>query len=127
MKFVEKVFIPAYKNYDILLSCGNTDALYKIFNMLIDPGDFVIVEEFTYPSALEAMHPLQVQTVPIKMDREGMLDTDLEDILSNWDLSCRNRGKRPKMMYTVTYHPFPILVLIVEQCWPKSNGRNVKS
>jgi len=43
LKFVEKVFIPAYKNYDILLSCGNTDALYKIFNMLIDPGDFVIV------------------------------------------------------------------------------------
>lgn len=78
--------------------------------MLLDPGDFVIVEEFTYPSALECMHPLQVQTVPIKMDREGMLDTDLEDTLSNWDLSWRNRGKRPKMMYTVTYGPLTLQI-----------------
>lgn len=71
--------------------------------MLLDPGDFVLVEEFTYPSALEAMHPLQVQTIGVKMDREGMLDTALEDILSGWDNSWHARGKRPKVMYTVTY------------------------
>jgi aromatic amino acid aminotransferase I / 2-aminoadipate transaminase len=100
LKFVEKVYIPAYKDYDILLSCGNTDALYKIFNMLLDPEDSVLVEEFTYPSALEALHPLQVNTVAVKMDREGMLDTDLEDILSKWD---KKRGRRPRVMYTVTY------------------------
>lgn len=99
---MEKVYVPAYKDYDILLSCGNTDALYKIFNMLLDPGDSVIVEEFTYPSAIEAMHPLQVNTVAIKMDREGMLDTDLEDVLSNWEMNLRGRGRRPKVMYTVT-------------------------
>jgi aromatic amino acid aminotransferase I / 2-aminoadipate transaminase len=102
-EFVEKVYIPGYKNWDILLSCGNTDALYKIFNMLFDPGDYVLVEDFTYPSALESMHPLRVNTIGVKMDREGMLDTDLEDILSNWDKSWRTRGKRPKAMYTVTY------------------------
>lgn len=102
LKFVEKVYIPAYKDYDVLLSCGNTDALYKIFNMLLDPEDFVLVEEFTYPSALEAMHPLQVTTVAVKMDREGMLDSDLEEILSKWD---KKRGRRPRVMYTVTYNP----------------------
>jgi aromatic amino acid aminotransferase I len=104
-EFVEKVYIPAYSDYDILMTCGNTDALYKIFNMLIDPGDFVLVEEFTYPSALESMHPLQSQTVAVKMDREGMLDTHLEEILSGWDLSWRGRGRRPRVMYTVTYPP----------------------
>lgn len=111
------MYIPAYRDYDILLSCGNTDALYKIFNMLLDAGDFVLVEEFTYPSALESMHPLQVEMVPVKMDREGMLDTDLEDILTNWDLSRRG-GRRPKMMYTVTY--LHLLIYLTSQSWSKS-------
>ena len=96
--------------------------------MLLDPGDFVIVEEFTYPSALECMHPLQVQTVPIKMDREGMLDTDLEDVLSNWDLSWRHRGKRPKIMYTVTYLSKHLRYRLTgEKCWSKPHGRDFKS
>jgi aromatic amino acid aminotransferase I / 2-aminoadipate transaminase len=96
------VYIPGYKDYNILLSCGNTDALYKIFNMLLDPGDFILVEEYTYPSALEALYPLQAQTMAVKVDRQGMLDTDLEEILSTWELSCRGRGRRPRVMYTVT-------------------------
>src|SRR5271154_2730422 len=107
LKFVEKVYRPGFKDYDILLSCGNTDALYKIFHLLLDPDDSVLVEEFTYPSALESMHPLQVNKIGVKMDREGMLDTDLEDILSNWEMT--HRGSRPKAMYTVTYIPFPPL------------------
>jgi aromatic amino acid aminotransferase I len=73
--------------------------------MLLDPGDFVLVEEFTYPSALEALHPLQVQTIAVKIDREGMLVTDLEDILSTWDLNWHGRGRRPRVMYTVPYSP----------------------
>ena len=101
LEFVEKVYTPGFGDYNILLSCGNTDALYKIFNMLLDPGDYVLVEEFTYPSALETMRPLQVETVGVKMDREGMLDTDFEKMLNNWTLP-----RRPKVLYTVTYSPF---------------------
>jgi aromatic amino acid aminotransferase I / 2-aminoadipate transaminase len=126
LKFVEKVYRPAYKDYDILLSCGNTDALYKIFNMTLDPGDSVIVEEFTYPSALESMHPLQVNTVGIKMDREGMLDTDLEQVLANWEFSPRGRGKRPHVMYTVTYHHHPLFLANWEGR-SKSDGWNTES
>ena len=100
LEFVEKVYTPGFKDYDILLSCGNTDAMYKIFHLLLDPDDSILVEEFTYPSALECIYPLRVNTIGVKMDREGMLDTDLEDILSNWEI--RNRGRRPKVMYTVT-------------------------
>jgi len=102
-EFVEKVYVPGFKDYDILLSCGNTDALYKIFHLLLDPGDSILVEEFTYPSALESVRPLQVNKIAVKMDREGMLDTDLEDILCNWEMT--HRGRRPKAMYTVAYIP----------------------
>jgi aromatic amino acid aminotransferase I / 2-aminoadipate transaminase len=93
--------------------------------MLLDPGDFILVEEFTYPSALEAMHPLQVHTVPVKMDHQGMLDTDLEDILSTWDLRWRGRSRRPKTMYTVTYTPFKTSLIL--QSWSKSYRRYIES
>lgn len=96
------MYIPAYKDYNILLSCGNTDALYKIFNMLLDPGDLILVEEYTYPSALETLYSLQAKTVAVKVDKQGMLDTDLEEILSTWDLSWRSQSRRPRVMYTVT-------------------------
>jgi aromatic amino acid aminotransferase I / 2-aminoadipate transaminase len=76
----------------------------------MDPEDSVIVEEFTFPTALRSMHPLQVNTVGIKMDREGMLDTDLEQVLSNWELSHYRRGKRPHVMYTVPYLPHLVVL-----------------
>jgi DNA-binding transcriptional MocR family regulator len=48
---------------------------------------------------------LQVQTIAVKMDREGVLTSHLEEILSGWDLNWRGRGRRPKVMYTVTQTP----------------------
>jgi aromatic amino acid aminotransferase I / 2-aminoadipate transaminase len=117
------VYVPGFKDYDILLTCGNTDALYKMFNMLLDPGDAALFEEYTYPSALEAMHPLQVRPIAVKMDRQGMLDSDLEDILSNWDSNVR--GSPPKVMYTVTYLPF--LISLIFQGGSKSHRWDIKS
>jgi aromatic amino acid aminotransferase I / 2-aminoadipate transaminase len=67
--------------------------------MLLNPGDSVIFEEYTYPSALETMHPLRIMPVPIKMDEEGMLDTELRDILDNWN--TEKQGRKPRVMYTV--------------------------
>ena len=94
--------------------------------MVLDPEDSVIVEEFTYPSALESMHPLQVNTVGIKMDREGMLDTDLEDVLSHWEFSSRGRGKRPHVMYTVTYRRLSVAHSNMKG-WAKPDWRNTES
>jgi aromatic amino acid aminotransferase I / 2-aminoadipate transaminase len=85
-----------------LLSCGNTDALYKIFNMVLDPGDFVLVEEFTYPSALASLRPLRVNTIGVKLDSEGILESDLLHILTNWRTTHPNT-KYPKLIYTVPY------------------------
>lgn len=54
-------------------------------------------------NAVQNVRPRGLQVVPVKIDLEGMLPTGpggLEDVLKNWDAS---KGKRPHLMYTVTY------------------------
>ena len=51
-EFVGKVFQPAYGNWTTLLHTGNTDGWGKTVQTILNPGDGLIVSEWTYPSAL---------------------------------------------------------------------------
>ncbi|KAH8923733.1 PLP-dependent transferase [Atractiella rhizophila] len=98
---VESIYQPAYADWEVFLNCGNTHGTYLAFNLLLNEGDSLIVEEFSYPSAMEAARSLGIrQFVPIKMDAEGMLPEDLELQLANWPTT--GSGRRPRVMYTVT-------------------------
>jgi aromatic amino acid aminotransferase I len=98
-KYVETVYKPAYADWDVLLNVGNTDGWNKIVNMLMEKGDAILVEEWTYPNAANALLP-GYKFVPIKMDGEGTLPEHLEKVLGGWDESERG-AKRPKVFYTV--------------------------
>lgn len=99
-EYVEKVYKPAYADWDVLLTCGATDAWGKIVNLLMEKGDAVLVEEWTYPAALNAFLPLETELVPIKMDGEGVLPEHLDEVLGNWDEEKRGR-RRPRVFYTI--------------------------
>jgi aromatic amino acid aminotransferase I len=66
---------------------------------LMEKGDAILVEEWTYPNAANALLP-GYKFVPIKMDGEGTLPEHLEKVLGGWDESERG-AKRPKVFYTV--------------------------
>lgn len=69
----------------------------------IDDKQALLVEEYCYTNAIQAVVPRGLSIVPVKIDDEGMLASGpggLEDILDSWDVS---RGKRPHLIYTVTY------------------------
>lgn len=51
-EFVGKVFQPAYKNWTTLVHTGNTDAWFKTVQTILNPGEGLIVSEWTYPSAM---------------------------------------------------------------------------
>ncbi len=51
-EFVEKVFLPAYGNWTTLIHTGNTDGWTKVVSTILNPGDGLIVSEWTYPSAI---------------------------------------------------------------------------
>jgi len=88
-------------NHTVSLSLGNADALTKCFRLLGDPGNSFLCEEFTFSAMTNAALPLGIDWVPIRMDKDGLIPSDLERILSNWNEVTQ--GKRPHVLYTIPY------------------------
>ncbi|KZS93370.1 PLP-dependent transferase [Sistotremastrum niveocremeum HHB9708] len=99
-EFVTKVYQPAYSDFTTIVHVGNTDGWSRAVMTLCNPGDGILTEEWTYPSACAGARPLGMHVVSVKIDDEGMSSEDLEQILSTWDEEARGM-KRPHVMYTV--------------------------
>ncbi|KAK9239932.1 pyridoxal phosphate-dependent transferase [Lipomyces kononenkoae] len=99
-KHTEIVHRPQYRDWDCIMSGGNTHAMETVFRMLINPGDYVIVEEFVFPETAEGLRPLQAKMIGIEMDDEGMRSDSLRQLLEEWDETMRG-GKRPGVLYVV--------------------------
>lgn len=95
---VELVHDPPYADWATSLSCGNTSALDIILRMLCERGDWLLVEEYSYPGSLEMVKPMGINLLGIAMDDEGLLPEVLEKQLSNWD---HNRGPKPSVLYII--------------------------
>lgn len=91
--------IHAPPKHTVSLSLGNADALTKCFRLLGDPGDSFLCEEFTFSAMTNAALPLGIKWVPIRMDKDGLIPSEMEKILSNWDETLQ--GKRPHVLYTI--------------------------
>lgn len=105
--------VPYKDGAEIVLDVGSTDGFSKTLDVFVDPwspetGNIrdrpgLLCETFVYGSILSQSIPRGVQIVPVKADEGGMVATgpgSLEDVLANWDYS---KGKRPHLMYSVTY------------------------
>ena len=97
---------------EITLTVGNTDGWGKVLMALtnewseekdwIRDKEGLLVEKFAYMNAVQAARPRGLNIVPVEIDDEGMLADGpggLQDVLENWD---HKKGRRPKLMYTVT-------------------------
>lgn len=109
--------IPYLNGPEVILTNGSTDGFSKALECLSNTWDKnrdwvsdregILCEEFAYMNAIQTATPRGLQIVPVKIDLEGMLASGpggLEDLLENWDAS---KGKRPHLMYTVTYATHP--------------------
>lgn len=93
-ELTERVHAPPCE-YECLLHPGNTNAWSKVVGLLCEDDDFVIVEEYTYPSAQALWIPMGVKAVPVAADAEGILASDLREMLQNWDEKARG-SRRPR-------------------------------
>ncbi|KAM0789987.1 hypothetical protein ACM66B_005319 [Microbotryomycetes sp. NB124-2] len=100
-EFTEKVYRPGYANWDIILNAGSTDAWGKIIELLLEPGDGILCEGYTYPSALATAWPHVFKPVPLPMDGAGMTAEGLEHVLANWNEDEHDGMKRPRLLYTI--------------------------
>jgi aromatic amino acid aminotransferase I len=87
--FTAAVYRPAYANWAILAHTGNTDGLNKALITLCNPGEGLLMSEWTYPSAISTSHPIGVKPVPVGMDGQGMSATALREVLRGWDVQAR--------------------------------------
>lgn len=76
----------------ILITTGSQQALTLTAQLLLDPGDVVLVEEPTYLSALEPFRLVGAHRVPVASDAEGIVPEVLEEAL---------RRHRPRAVYLV--------------------------
>ncbi|KAK7451736.1 hypothetical protein VKT23_012415 [Stygiomarasmius scandens] len=98
--FTARIMRPGYANWQVLLNSGSTDGWSKVVNLFCEPGDYIIVEEHTFPSAQALWAPMGCKGVAVKMDKDGMIPEDLERIMENWATSHPGI-KRPHLLYTV--------------------------
>ncbi len=83
------------------MNTGSTSALDMAYRMFVNRGDCILTEEYTFSTAAETVRPIGGQCIGVKMDAEGLLPSDLDLLLSNWDPSAHNGAPKPFLLYTV--------------------------
>ena len=82
---------------DVLITSGSGQGIELINEILLEEGDTAIVEAFSFSGALGNLRRRKVNIVGIDVDEDGMrmdhLEQELEDL--------RNKGVRPKYIYTI--------------------------
>ncbi|KAK2749227.1 Aromatic/aminoadipate aminotransferase 1 [Myotisia sp. PD_48] len=97
---VEIVHNPPYSDWSVELSPGSTSGWDFALRMLVERGDYVLVEEYSFCAALESILAQGGRVASIKMDEEGLLPSSLDEVLTNWDTVARG-ARKPFVLYTI--------------------------
>ena len=97
IQHTEMVHDPPYSDWTCMMTCGNTFSLDACLQMLFNHGDTLLMEEFTFTSAIETVVPHQIHPVAMSMDDDGVNAEALEDMLTNW----KSDLPKPKVMYII--------------------------
>ncbi len=77
---------------NILITAGSQQALALVSQLLLKPGDIVLVESPTYAGALDLFRALRFKVIGIPTDEHGMQVERLEKLLQQ---------HHPKLIYTI--------------------------
>ncbi|XP_048365633.1 kynurenine/alpha-aminoadipate aminotransferase, mitochondrial-like [Sphaerodactylus townsendi] len=96
-------YTPENGQMKISITSGSQDGLNKIFDMLINPGDNILMDEPNYSATLTGLRPLDCNIIVVPSDEHGIIPKALKDILSRWrpENIHKLNGKTPKLLYTV--------------------------
>lgn len=84
------------RSENVLITAGSQQALSLVSQLLLKPGDVIMVESPTYSGALELFRALGFKVVSVPVDRHGMQVEALETLLQQ---------HHPKLIYTIpTFH-----------------------
>lgn len=88
----------------VFLSAGAGGAVQAILEAFVDPGDVVLVEEFSYLGTLRALLQRRANVIHIPTDSQGMDADALEGTIKELIAS----GRKPKLIYTISVYQNPM-------------------
>ncbi|MGB9830584.1 PLP-dependent aminotransferase family protein [Fervidicoccus sp.] len=103
-KLMEKyVSLKGTEDDDMIIMSGSQQALYMVSRILVDPGDYIVVERPTYLEAIFAFTYNKAKMLGVNQDENGMKTDELETLLRK----LKSEGKRIKFVYTVPNYQNP--------------------
>lgn len=121
--FVRRVVRPKMNDWDIMMTIGGAVGVGQCFDTLVNPGETVLFEEFTFTAILNGCLERGGIPVPIKLNKVmengtlGQMDyaDELESMLSNWKEKYP-KLPMPKCLYTIPNGHNPLgVALSLEQ------------
>lgn len=94
----EMIHHPPYEDWDVLMTAGNTNAIETCLRMLLNRGETLLIEEYSFSSVLECARPQGIVPISVKLDGQGIIPAALDEQLNSWDES---KGPKPQVLYTI--------------------------
>ncbi len=89
---------------DIVLGDGSGQPIHMFLEVLIDPGDVALTEDFVYSGTLGQLRRFGADVRGVETDLEGMLPDALESAIER----ATSQGRRPKLIYTIPTYQNPM-------------------
>jgi 2-aminoadipate transaminase len=97
---------------EILITTGSLQAIDLVNQVLLNPGDTVVIEQSNYGGVLTRLKRLNVNAVTIPVDDDGMR----VDVLAQELAKLADAGIRPKYIYTIpTVHNPTATIMPIER------------
>ncbi|XP_016091600.1 kynurenine/alpha-aminoadipate aminotransferase, mitochondrial [Sinocyclocheilus grahami] len=96
-------YSPERGQMEMCVTTGSQEGLCKIFEMLVNSGDNVLLDAPTYSGTLAALQPLGCNLINVASDQHGMIPADLRNILERWDPADTQKpgSSVPRVLYTI--------------------------
>ena len=82
---------------EVLITSGSGQAIELINEVLLDEGDTVIVERFSFAGALTYLRRRKINIIGVGLDQDGLRMDELAQVLGDLKI----KGIRPKYIYTI--------------------------
>ncbi|CAM4551428.1 kynurenine/alpha-aminoadipate aminotransferase, mitochondrial isoform X1 [Caretta caretta] len=114
-------YSPDQGQMEICITTGSQDGLSKVFDMLLNPGDNVLLEDPSYSGTLSALKPLGCNIIKVPADKHGIIPEALKEILSRWrpEDAKKQNNNLPKFLYTVPNGSNPAGTSLTADCKKK--------
>jgi 2-aminoadipate transaminase len=82
---------------EVLITTGSGQGIDMVSQMLLNPGDTVLAEEYCYQGALNRFRRLGAKIAAMRLDADGIVIEALAEQLA----AMKGRGTLPKFIYTI--------------------------